>query len=71
MSLDVGDERKIPSVVDKETFLERFHIFTNDQLRGWTDWSNMIVTGSPLSNTRTHTHQVELFLHPSFLSPKM
>ena len=38
------------SIPTKEQFLERFKIFTNSQLEGWSDWENMVVVGGSVIN---------------------
>ena len=38
------------SIPSKEKFIERFELFTQGQLSGWKDWSNMVVVGGAVAN---------------------
>lgn len=74
-SFEVTHERpmdasqKIHSVVSEKEFIERFHIFTNNQLLGWNDWSNMVVIGKlPIDNRKLTVDKEVLLLVRYFQS---
>ncbi len=39
---------KVHSLVPKDIFLERFHIFTNNQFKDWTEWDNTLIIGGTM-----------------------
>lgn len=56
------------SVVDKETFLHRFSVFTSRQFEGWTDWDNMLVIGGAIVACLSPLAQEPADLHNYYFS---